>query len=177
MGGDAGVESEIGRGSRFWFTARLAVGEAVQPLPKPTGTLRADQVLRAEFLGSRILVVEDDPINQEVAVELLQMVGLEVEVADDGLVALDKVTQARRPFVLILMDLQMPRLGGLEALARLQQMPGFTTPVVAMTANAFSEDQQRCRDAGMVDFIAKPVDPVLLYETVLECLRRGRSTG
>ena len=177
MGGDAGVESEIGRGSRFWFTARLAVGEAVQPLPKPTGTLRADQVLRAEFLGSRILVVEDDPINQEVAVELLQMVGLEVDVAEDGLLALDKVSQARRPFALILMDLQMPRLGGLETLARLLQMPGFSTPVVAMTANAFIEDQQRCRDAGMVDFIAKPVDPVLLYETVLECLRRGRPTG
>lgn len=178
MGGDAGVESEIGRGSRFWFTARLAVGEAAQPLPKPTGgAFRADQVLRAEFLGSRVLVVEDDPINQEVAVELLQMVGLEVDVADDGLLALDKVSQARRPFALILMDLQMPRLGGLETLARLQQMPGFSTPVVAMTANAFIEDQQRCRDAGMVDFIAKPVDPVLLYETVLECLRRGRPTG
>jgi len=178
MGGDAGVESEVGQGSRFWFTARLAVGEAAQPLPKPTGgALRADQVLRAEFLGSRVLVVEDDPINQEVAVELLQMAGLEVEVADDGLVAVDKVAQARRPFALILMDLQMPRLGGLEALARLQQMPGFTTPVVAMTANAFIEDQQRCRDAGMVDFIAKPVDPVLLYETVLEWLRRGRAAG
>jgi hypothetical protein len=141
---------------------------------KVAGVLRADQVLRTEFSGSRVLVVEDDPVNQEVAVELLQMAGLQVDVADDGVAAVDKVAQVRWPFALILMDLQMPRLGGLEALARLQQMPGFSTPVVAMTANAFAEDQMRCREAGMVDFIAKPVDPVLLYETVLDCLRRGR---
>jgi PAS domain S-box-containing protein len=174
MGGDAGLESRVGQGSCFWFTVRLARGNTVPQMRKVAGVLRADQVLRTEFSGSRVLVVEDDPVNQEVAVELLQMAGLQVDVADDGVAAVDKVAQVRWPFALILMDLQMPRLGGLEALARLQQMPGFSTPVVAMTANAFAEDQMRCREAGMVDFIAKPVDPVLLYETVLDCLRRGR---
>ena len=177
MGGDAGVESRVGQGSCFWFTTRLARGETAPPMRKDATALRPDQVLSTNFSGSRILVVEDDPINLEVAVELLQMAGLVVDVANDGQAAVDKVGQARWPFALILMDLQMPRLGGLEALAKLQQMPGFSTPVVAMTANAFAEDQARCRAAGMVDFIAKPIDPVLLYETVLDCLRGRRSAN
>ncbi len=177
MGGDAGVESRVGQGSCFWFTARLARG-APAPLPVvEVRPLRPDQLLHSEFPGARVLVVEDDPVNLQVAAELLKLAGLMVEEAEDGEVALAKLAAASRPFDLILMDLQMPRLNGFDAVTRMRALPGFTTPVVAMTANAFAEDQARCRAAGMADFIAKPVDPVLLYETVLDCLRRGRSTG
>ena len=133
--------------------------------------------MRDTFLGTHVLVVEDDPINQEVAVELLESVGLVVDVAGDGQAAVERVAAADMPYALILMDLQMPRLGGLEATERLRALPGFATPVIAMTANAFSEDQARCLAAGMNDFIAQPVDPVLLYETLLNWLRKGRSIG
>lgn len=176
MGGDAGVESTPGQGSRFWFSARLERG-APALVTRPAGGQRADQQLRDSFLGTHVLVVEDDPINQEVAVELLESVGLVVDVAGDGQAAVERVAAADMPYALILMDLQMPRLGGLEATERLRALPGFATPVIAMTANAFSEDQARCLAAGMVDFIAKPVDPVLLYETLLNWLRKGRSIG
>lgn len=173
MGGDAGVESTPGEGSLFWFTARLHRGEGhLAQLRRSAAGLRADQQLQIEFAGRRILVVEDDPVNQEVAAELLRMACLQVDVADDGDQAVALVSQAKLPYALILMDLQMPRMGGLEAMEHLRAMPGFATPVVAMTANAFAEDQARCRSAGMVEFIPKPVDPVLLYQTVLECLRQ-----
>jgi len=175
MGGDAGVDSTPGEGSNFWFTARLqrdaGPGEVV---PRPPHPEQPESLLRETFAGSRVLLVEDDPINQEVAAELLTSAGLSVELAADGQAAVDKVSRASVPFALILMDLQMPKLGGLEAMAKLQELPDFTTPVIAMTANAFAEDQARCRSAGMVDFIAKPVDPVLLYRTILEWLRRAR---
>jgi PAS domain S-box-containing protein len=175
MGGDAGVESTPGQGSCFWFTARLTRGAASLPDSHPAIEQgRADQLLQAEFPAARVLLVEDDPINQEVARGLLESVGLNVEVANDGQAAVDKFSQAARPYALILMDLQMPHLGGIEATARLRQLPGFSTPIIAMTANAFAEDQARCLAAGMVDFIAKPVDPILLYETLLNGLRKAR---
>ncbi len=179
MGGDAGVDSVPGAGSRFWFTAHLQrEGQnGGHYLPERVPGEHPERLLQEAFAASRILLVEDDPINQEVAAELLENVGLIVELAADGQVAVDKVSQAAHPFALILMDLQMPRLGGLEAMAKLRELPGFATPVIAMTANAFAEDQARCRAAGMVDFIAKPVDPILLYETLLEWLRRGRQAG
>lgn len=138
---------------------------------------RADQLLLAEFAATRVLVVEDDPINQELAQTLLENVGLDVDVASDGAAALDKVRRAQRRYGLILMDLQMPHLGGIETTMALRELPGFSTPIIAMTANAFAEDQIRCREAGMVDFIAKPVDPILLYETLLNCLRKARTVN
>lgn len=175
MGGDAGVESEFGVGSRFWFTARLARrAEPLQRGGKEVRTASAEQILREQHGGSRVLLVEDDPVNQEVAAELLSAAGLEVDIAGDGQMALEMVARtSAAPYALILMDLQMPRLGGLETMTQLAAQPGFATPVVAMTANAFSEDQARCRAAGMVDFVAKPVDPRLLYETVCKWLSRS----
>ncbi len=176
MGGEAGVDSQPGQGSHFWFTARLHKG----PLQRPerplaaVAPLPAEADLRAEFAGTRVLLVEDDAINQEVAGELLRHVGLEVDFADDGEMALMRVGSATQPYGLILMDLQMPRLGGLAATERLRQQPGFATPIIAMTANAFSDDQARCLAAGMVDFVAKPVQPDVLYETLLRSLRRQR---
>jgi PAS domain S-box-containing protein len=173
MDGDAGVDSQPGVGSHFWFTARLKKGASRIPaaLPEMADAATVESILRQSFAGQCVLLAEDDPANQEMAGELLAYVGLTVDIAGDGEMAVAKVAAASQPYALILMDLQMPRLGGLEAMARLSGLPGFATPVIAMTANAYSDDQARCLAAGMVDFVAKPVNPAQLYETLLRWLR------
>ena len=163
MGGQAGVDSQPGQGSTFWLTARLG---------KPSAP---DQAGCAAMIGTtagaaggvarsaRILLVEDEPLNCEVAAELIkELVGLPIEIAGDGEQALCKVQSTR--YDLILMDLLMPGIDGLEVTRRIRQLPGYaTTPIVAMTANAFAEDRQRCLAAGMNDHLAKPVDPDRLH--------------
>jgi two-component system, sensor histidine kinase and response regulator len=117
----------------------------------------------------RVLLVEDNTINQEVAFELLAAVGLDVDLAEDGQVALDK---ARADvYDLILMDIQMPIMDGLTATRLIRELPAHhATPIVAMTANAFEEDRQACRAAGMNDHVVKPVDPEALYSSLLRWL-------
>jgi len=116
--------------------------------------------------------VEDEPINQEVSLGLLQEVGLRVDVASDGEEAVAMAQTV--DYDLILMDVQMPRMNGLDATRAIRALPGRgSTPILAMTANAFDEDRNRCLAAGMNDHISKPVDPAVLYETVLTWLNRG----
>lgn len=128
----------------------------------------AEAQLLERYAGTHILLVEDNPVNQEVAIALLEKAHLSVDCAADGLTAVAMV--GRKAYALILMDMQMPGIDGLEATRRIRQSGALSTPIIAMTANAFGEDQRACLEAGMDDHLAKPVDPEALYQMLLRWL-------
>jgi CheY-like chemotaxis protein/anti-sigma regulatory factor (Ser/Thr protein kinase) len=182
MDGEVGVHSTVGQGSTFWFTAWLQ--PALHPLPLQPGAGTEDPLntapghsevlLRERHAGRRVLLAEDNPVNQEVACALLEEVGLVVDVVGDGAQAVAAIRA--RDHDLVLMDMQMPLMDGLAATRAIRSsgVKGVERlPIIAMTANAFSEDRQSCLAAGMDDHVAKPVHAEALYATLLRWLSRS----
>ena len=175
MGGEVGVDSTPNVGSRFWFSARLYRGDA-KAGADDDASVNAEAYIRRNFGGQRILVVDDEPVNLEVAKMLMEDTALLVDTAEDGEKACALVATER--YALILMDMQMPRMDGLDATRCIRKDPAYVdTPIIAMTANAFAEDRARCLAAGMTDFLVKPFSPNSLFEILLRGLRQGESPG
>jgi signal transduction histidine kinase len=170
MGGEVGFECPTTGGSRFWFSACFEPApDEVRTAPAFADAEAGEASLRRRHPGAHLLVAEDEPVSREIALDLLLSAGLRVDTATDGEAALD-LARGRR-YDLILMDMQMPRLNGVDATRAIRaESPNTATPIVAMTANAFESDRRLCLDAGMNDHIGKPVEPALLFQTVLKWL-------
>ena len=171
MGGAIGLESELGAGSLFWFSARLAKGTTAVALPPAEGFASAEHELQTRYRGALILLAEDDAINREATTLLIEEAGLRVDTAGNGAQAVDLARATA--YDAIIMDLRMPVLNGVEAARMIRALPGRArTPILALTASLFTKDSERCYAAGMNDFIAKPVNPEVFFATLLRWLKR-----
>ncbi|SFF56132.1 PAS domain S-box-containing protein [Duganella sp. CF458] len=184
MGGEVGVHSAPGAGATFWFTARLGVSprglpEVINDVNAAAAALldsaRSTAAMQA-LKDARILLVEDNTFNQQIALEMLEEAGSSVCLANNGAEALDLLHQAA--FDCVLMDVQMPLMDGLEATRRIRADPALAaTRVLAMTATATQDDRARCLQAGMDDFIAKPIQPALMYQKIASWLPARAADG
>lgn len=169
MGGTIDVESEPGIGTTVRIDFDNRVAESVSPVSR----LRSDR--SKDLSGKKILLVEDNELNMEIAVEILEDEGIIVDTASDGDIAVDKIKNAvAGSYDLILMDIQMPHMNGYEATRAIRALPNdfaSSIPIIAMTANAFDEDKRNAFDAGMNDHIAKPINVELLLRTLSKYLK------
>jgi PAS domain S-box-containing protein len=171
MGGAAGVDSTPGIGSTFWFTSRLKKGAAPAKVAHQEEDADPLSLIQQRYQGGRILVVDDEPVNREIALMLLEDTGLIIDAAEDGQQAIEMAQKT--VYSAIFMDMLMPKVDGLEATRQIRQLPGYReTPIIAMTANAFAEDKAQCFAAGMNDFLIKPFFPETLFKTLLRWLSR-----
>lgn len=169
MGGEIDVQSVVQQGSTFTFTILMDSCLPACSAETTEWATDAEGQIKARFGGRKVLLAEDEPINQEVTLLLLEETGLKVVLAADGVEAVEQVRHT--DFALVLMDMQMPRMGGIEATLAIRNIPGRESlPILAMTANAFDEDRRQCMAAGMNDFISKPVKPEVMYATLLKWL-------
>ncbi|MDH5545105.1 MAG: ATP-binding protein [Gammaproteobacteria bacterium] len=165
MGGDAGVESKPGIGSKFWFTAHLKK----EILPRAEHSFsdnNRDQIdIEKDFSRNRVLIVDDEPVNRKLLIDILKILNPQVDQAENGSEAVELIKN--NPYDLIFMDMQMPVMNGLDATRRIRMLPnGKTVPIIALTGNAFYEDRLRCLEAGMTEFVSKPFSVVQLLSNV-----------
>lgn len=165
MDGDIQVESELGKGTKFQVTFQLAEGTEGEWEEKVTEKMEEGVLLG---IGRTVLVAEDHELNQKIAVMHLERLGFTVEVVENGVDAVDAVKTRLSPYDVILMDCQMPELDGFDATRKIRALPGAQgeTPIIAMTANALSGDRERCLEAGMNDYLSKPVRANMLEEVL-----------
>ncbi|MBF0340200.1 MAG: response regulator, partial [Magnetococcales bacterium] len=176
MQGEIGVESQAGVGSIFHFTACFGVRPAGSHEPEEDPARHPLSAESARILhGARLLLVEDHPVNRELAMEILHGAGIRVEIAVNGEEALFKLKEKRYDGVL--MDCQMPVMDGYEATRRIRENPALESlPILAMTANALGEEREKCLECGMNDHIAKPLDVAGLFVTLARWIKQARQT-
>lgn len=161
MGGTIGVESEENRGSNFWFTIRLQKSEKTEQLLKRSDTIIAPLVANGDVV--RVLIAEDNQVNQLISLRMVKALGFRADVVASGKEALDALHE--RPYDLVLMDCQMPVMDGYEATAAIRSSRTLANPkipIIAMTANAMDGDREYCLKSGMDDYISKPITPAAL---------------
>jgi CheY-like chemotaxis protein/anti-sigma regulatory factor (Ser/Thr protein kinase) len=164
MGGDVSIESEEGKGTTFFIDVTLEVGEETSPSEEDDMESSGE----IQQLAGKVLLVEDVELNQIVAESMLSECGLDVVIAGDGIEALEEMKTGN--FDIILMDCQMPRMGGIEASSHIRKDYSKDIPIIALTADVFADNRENCLEAGMNDFLTKPYEFEDLYKVVKKWL-------
>lgn len=174
MNGEVGAETCLGKGSVFWFTSQLRKNISAEKISTSQIKIHSRNEIKEELTVNimeeyceargeiHILLVEDNELNQQVAVELLEGPGIIIDVAENGQIAIEKVNQDS--YDMILMDMQMPIMDGITATKEIRKNSKYVfLPIIGMTANAMIQDREKCMQAGMNDYLSKPIDPIKLF--------------